>query len=191
MVKVGSTWIYAYEASRPDAKGTSAGTSTARACSKPGVLPWASVSQTQAAAACAAVKDSTGKAMRLCTTTEWAQACSLGVTGDVWSFASAPTSYSPLTCNGYDAGEGLAWATGNGATCYANQPGGKVFDLSGNVAEWTATSFSANGKTYFKIRGGAFDSFSAGMSCNFDFEAQTAAFQHPTVGFRCCADSAP
>ena len=56
---------------------------------------------------------------------------------------------------------------------------------------FSSTSFASNGKSYFKIRGGAWDSFSKATSCNFDFEVQQASFQQAALGFRCCADNAP
>ncbi len=55
MVKVGAFWVYTYEASRPDATDTNAGIDDVRSCSKPGVLPWTSISQVDAAKTCAAV----------------------------------------------------------------------------------------------------------------------------------------
>ena len=89
----------------------------------------------QAAAACAAIKDSTGAPLRLCAAAGWSTACGLGASGDVWSYAANPASYSASTCNGFDAQVNQAWATGSGASRYASQPAGKVFDLSAYVAE--------------------------------------------------------
>lgn len=50
----GTVYVYAYEASRPDATAAGQGTSTARACARPGVMPWTNVSYPEAAAACQA-----------------------------------------------------------------------------------------------------------------------------------------
>jgi hypothetical protein len=191
MVKVGITYMFQYEASHPDASASAVGINTVHACSRSGVLPWAPVTETDAAAACAATKDSKGAAMRLCTATEWSTACSVGATGDVWAYAANPTTYQPDTCNGDDHGLAKAWTTGSGVSCYANQSAGKIFDMSGNVAEWTSTTVVSGSKTYFKIRGGAFDSLGPGMECNFDFEIAPATFQHSTVGFRCCSTNPP
>jgi hypothetical protein len=48
-----------------------------------------------------------------------------------------------------------------------------------------------NGTTYYKVRGGAYNNFSGGMACNFDFVIETASYQLGDLGFRCCADAAP
>ena len=61
--------IQQYEAARPDASSTSGGASTARVCSKPGVLPWTNLKQPQAKAACASI------GARLCTESEWQRMC--------------------------------------------------------------------------------------------------------------------
>ena len=62
-------WIYTYEASRPDATMSSAGTRSARSCSTSGRMPWASVAYADAEAACVAAGH------RLCTSAEWQAAC--------------------------------------------------------------------------------------------------------------------
>jgi formylglycine-generating enzyme required for sulfatase activity len=130
--------------------------------------------------------------MRLCTATEWSTACSLGnASSSVWSYATAPTTYVGATCNGADAAKGAPWASGSAAGCYANDANGKVYDLSGNVAEWTSSVVTYSGTNYFKVRGGSFGTPAAGMSCNFDFVIQTPAYLNVDLGFRCCADHAP
>jgi len=186
-------FIYAYEASRPDAMAGSVGQDGSRACANVGVLPWSTVTWTEAAAACAAVRDSTGAPMRLCSADEWQLACDVGVMPPtvVWAYASNPTGYQAATCNGADAAVGAPWPTGSGAACYAKDPGGNVFDLSGNVAEWTATAVSSGGGTDYKVRGGAYDNPANGTSCNFDFVVEAPTYEAPDVGFRCCADNAP
>jgi hypothetical protein len=192
MVKVGSVYVYTFEASRTDATAAATGSGATRACSKAGVQPWVSVSETQAAAACAAIKDSAGAPMRLCSATEWSNACSLGnASSSVWSYATNNTTYVGTTCNGADAGKTGPWASGSGASCYANQSLGKIYDLSGNVAEWTSTTVSYSGATYYKVRGGSYGTPASGLSCNFDFVIQTPGYLNVDLGFRCCADNAP
>src|SRR5207253_540042 len=78
-----------------------------------------------------------------------------------------------------------------GASCYANQAGGRLYDMSGNVAEWTSTQVVASGATYYKVRGGAYNNFSLGTNCNFDFTIEQPGYQFIDLGFRCCADHAP
>ncbi|HXU73273.1 MAG TPA: MopE-related protein [Polyangia bacterium] len=96
-----TVWVYAYEASRPDANAISPGSSSARACANPGVLPWANVTQTQAQNACAAIKNKAGTSIgRLCTAWEWQQTCNgnLATPGTDWSMTTV-TPYANLVCN--------------------------------------------------------------------------------------------
>jgi hypothetical protein len=200
MIKVNNVWVYQYEASHPDATGGSVGNNGTRACSNAAVLPWAPVTETAAAAACAAVLDSNGSPMRLCTAAEWQTACNLGnATNPIWSYAAGPTTYVGATCNGFDRGLGAAWATGSGAACYSNPANqmngttsaGKIYDLSGNLAEWTSTQVMANNKTYYQVKGGAFNNFANGINCDFSFTIEQPTYQFTDLGYRCCADHAP
>jgi hypothetical protein len=179
MIKVGQTWIYQYEASRPDGTLLDAGSGSSRACSVASRLPWTNVTQTQAAAACAAIKDSLGKSMRLCTKAEWQAACTVGSTSNpLWAYASNPTTYAP-------------WATGAGPLCRAVHTAGSIFDLSGNVAEWTSSVVNVQGQPYYSVLGGGYATLALGTQCYFDFVIQQPTFAYYDLGFRCCADSAP
>ena len=194
MVKVsGNVYMYPYEASRPDATNGAIGSANNRACAKAGVMPWAPVTWSQAAAACSAITDSQGKPMRLCdAVTEWTPACANGSNANpIWSYAVHPTTYSAGTCNGSDANVGAAWPTATGGNCYSPVGGGKVYDLSGNVAEWTNSTVVTNGSTYYKVRGGAYNNFATGINCDFDFTIELPSYQYNDLGFRCCADNAP
>jgi Notch-like protein len=192
MVKVGNVWVYAYEASRPDATALKVGVDTSRACSDANVQPWTPITEAAAAAACAAVKNSAGNPMRLCTAVEWSTACNLGNGAvPVWSYAAMNTVYQSMTCNGADRALGVPWAAGTGASCYANQGAGKIFDMSGNVSEWTSTTVAVNNKTYYKVRGGNFNTQATGTNCNFDFTIELPSYQLNDLGFRCCSDAAP
>jgi hypothetical protein len=199
----GTVYVYAYEASHPGATMGSTGSNSARACSVSGVLPWATVTEVQAAAACAAVKDSAGAPMRLCTAAEWQAACEgpAVATPPKWSLSRSPTTYVAQICN--DANEQAtpaSWATGapgamsaaTGAYCYTDWgASGRISDLSGNLAEWTSTTISSGGNTYFKVRGGSYLSPTGGTTCEFDFDIYPASFANQDVGFRCCADNPP
>jgi len=216
MIKVGaSLWVYAFEASRPDSSGAGAGTSNTMACSKFGTLPWTSVNESQAAAACAAVHDSAGNPMRLCTETEWQAICKDNVYSDSlnpqWAYAgtaAAPATYKQNLCNDSATSVGAPWTTGGGL---ATQPAysatnagpycasewtlspdrGYVWDMTGNVAEWTSTSVTSAGKTYYRVKGGSFLSLKEASTCEFSFVLDIATYANFDVGFRCCSTAAP
>jgi hypothetical protein len=202
MVRVSSsTWVYQYEASRLDATSSSPGGRSDRACSKPGVLPWAEVTQAQAAAACAAVLSSAGTPMRLCTAAEWQASCQ-GPSAATWSFSATPNTYLAQVCNDVNlsAATPAAWptgtvsatATGNNKFCYTDwASAGRLVDMSGNVAEWTSTPASTSGATLYDIRGGSFSSAPNATACAASADLAPADFASPTLGFRCCSDAAP
>ncbi|HEX4825432.1 MAG TPA: SUMF1/EgtB/PvdO family nonheme iron enzyme [Candidatus Polarisedimenticolaceae bacterium] len=194
-----TVYVYQYEASHPDATAGSTGASTARACSKPGVLPWSAVSETQAAAACAAIRDSANQPMRLCTAAEWQSACE-GPTGPAaskWSESVTPATYVSGVCNDWNRAGCQVWPTGsNGSSptnfCYTDWgAAGKLHDLSGNLGEWTSSTVTYNGTTYYRLRGGSYGSGNAGTTCETDVRWGLATFSSPDVGFRCCSDNAP
>jgi uncharacterized repeat protein (TIGR01451 family) len=180
--------IDAYEASRPDATASSGGIMSHRACSSPLVLPWSTVTQTQAAAACAAA----GK--RLCTAAEWQLACA-GNSGQRYPYGA---TYQPNACNGNDydpdcaaPDDDLAQVTGAAHGC-PSKPAQSAcvsefgaFDLSGNLKEWTSTAATPG---VFQVRGGGFDSPAGGLACDFTFVSMNSSFAFANLGFRCCQD---
>jgi hypothetical protein len=207
MVQVGSFWIYQYEASRPDAETTDV--DTTRACSRPGVLPWTSVNRAAAAAACAAVANSAGNPMRLCTESEWQTAClfnSSGTGTTKWSYSSGQTVYESGVCNDrglYPDPDDLlnlpqAWLTdrtrfdqsGAGKQCRTAGASG-IFNMSGNVAEWTSTSVVVLGSTYYRVRGGSYLTYAPMTACDKNFVLNLGTFQNHDLGFRCCSGAAP
>ncbi len=185
----GTVYMYAYEASRPDATSASAGRSGARACARPGVLPWNNVSHPEAAAACRAA----GK--RLCTDAEWQRACETAANPSCdYAFADTCNAAKPDICNTseYDgdpvnAGDqDLAVATGSLPMCYARwSDTDRIYDLTGNLREWTA----AAAPNQNPVRGGAYDSVLDGATCRFRFALFDDRFRYPNTGFRCCADA--
>jgi formylglycine-generating enzyme required for sulfatase activity len=69
-------------------------------------------------------------------------------------------------------------------TCNAEwAPAGRVYDLSGNVREWTNTQRVPG---QWEIRGGAYTTIEAGRACDFDFVVGDASFRFENTGFRCC-----
>ncbi|MGK0361029.1 MAG: hypothetical protein ACI9U2_003347 [Bradymonadia bacterium] len=176
--------IYTYEASRPGATPAIAGRDvddddasltflSGRACSRPGVLPWADVSWPEAEAACQIAGG------RLCTGDEWSAACGVG-------YPYGPT-FDAQACNGggYDVDldadgvqDGLLH-TGRLDRCER----GGVFDLSGNLKEWTAEQQDG----LRLVRGGGYESnVPAGLACDQRNDLKAEGFRHPGIGFRCC-----
>lgn len=109
--------------------------------------------------------------------------------GNKWAFAANPNTYVGSTCNGddYDTDSVLAGdqddilTTGNRPSCYS-QIGNDVFDMSGNVKEWTLAH--APGEN--PIRGGASNNTGEGISCPLNFTLADDSFFFPNIGFRCC-----
>jgi hypothetical protein len=131
--------------------------------------PWVYVTQAQASAACSAA----GK--RLCSATEWQEACS-GPWGYSYPYGNSYESYS---CNGTDYGAGEVLPTGQLSDCEGGYAG--IFDMSGNAMEWTADCASGS----CLIAGGcAWDQYDL-ITC-VRFSEYLATFNQYHVGFRCC-----
>jgi hypothetical protein len=180
-------WIYRYEASRPDATGLGSGASAARACSRAGVVPWANVTFDEAAAACAAV----GK--RLCAPDEWLAACE-GASLNLYPYGG---SYLGATCNGVDH-DGIPGGTDDDVLLPAGDLAGCVsedgaYDLSGNLREWTddQTGVTTGGDPIYVVRGGEYHTPAPGLTCDFTLSQAVSTVVLPTIGFRCCSDTAP
>jgi hypothetical protein len=182
----GTRWIFQYEASRPNATASAPGTGTAvAACSRAGVIPWSTVTPAQAAAACTAI------GARLCTEAEWQRACETSSgTACRYSYGASCGTYAGATCNGrdYSGGSDAVIATGAAASCYANwgSATARVFDMSGNLQEWTAPRGGVN-----PMRGGSFNDIAGGLTCQYSFEVGGASVAVPNTGFRCCRDTMP
>ncbi len=209
-------YIYKYESSRVDADATSQGTSTVRACSRPqngtgvAVLPWSSVNWNQANAACRAA------GMRLCkiarvggaiVSDEWGFACQAGQTCESGLYPYG-CAYNAAACNGSDMNLGHAVACGSLSSCVTvgdldqSSSTDQVFDLSGNLAEWTddrrdilnttgSPAGAGSDTSIYTTRGGAFDSFFPGMACDFAGTQVHPSFSFPDTGFRCCSSCPP
>jgi MYXO-CTERM domain-containing protein len=203
LVNVGSNVLMmAYEASRPDATATNAGTQTQKPCSASGRLPWANVTWGEAEAACCALNSNGqcqagNKGWRLCDSSTWASACK-GPGTCTWAYTAqcahaANVSTYQNTCLGAEGSNLVtcsdsspcATTTGSSsfAQCAAVTSGGNVFDLSGNLKEWT---FTSQGTNIYEQRGGSYNNLEPGRACDFNFTVGSTAFRFPTTGFRCC-----
>jgi len=201
--------MMAYEASRPDATQSSVGSRTTRPCSAPNRLPWADVTWQEANTACCALNasgecENNESGWRLCDADTWEDGCAAASGTCDWSYSNdaicahdpAVTTHTKL-CLGAEAaadpsidlmcsGDATQCATYSGRfeECYADWgDGDRLFDLSGNVREWTHTEISAQ---VHAIRGGGYTNFEAARSCTFDFNAGDETFHFPSTGFRCC-----
>jgi formylglycine-generating enzyme required for sulfatase activity len=197
MVKIANQnlWVYTYEASRPDATSLDQGFDTTRSCSKANVLPWTSVSQLEAKAVCESLPTSVANTkMRLCSEAEWQTACLAGQSGNTptWSFSTTPTVYDDQVCNDAAAAKNAPWATAfNNGQSQRCRTSTQIWDMSGNVAEWTGTCLTVLGKQYCRVRGGSFLSQGPAAACGFSFVLNVPSFANFDLGFRCCSSAAP
>jgi hypothetical protein len=181
-------YIDRYEASRPDATFVSQGLSDARTCSNPGVLPWRGVTLTAARAACAA------SGRRLCTAAEYLAACA-GASGASYpygdDFDGAACNAEPFDGVAGGADDDVLMPTGDSslALCVSAD---QVYDLSGNLKEWTEdiTGQTPDGTDIAVLRGGAYDTPAPGATCDFRSSRAAVNTVLPTIGFRCCSDTA-
>jgi hypothetical protein len=111
---------------------------------------------------------------KLCTQEQWSLACG-GAYG--WKYPYGGV-YEPRACNTRDT---TVYASGTKPECrgYFN-----IFDMSGNLAEWTDTRSQRN-PDFFTVMGGFWESGPAGdcSSARYSYFPQN---RHNPVGFRCC-----
>ncbi len=160
---LGNVCIDAYEASEGEGGAAQSGA---------GEIPWASVLPDAAAAACQAA----GK--RLCAAEEWIAACQ-GPDGHVYPYVDA---YDAHRCNGERHEVWGTVRTGNMQDCEGGYPG--LFDMSGNIAEWTASACTGDECV---VRGGC---WGCGQGADADRCDSVNAFPvgetNAGRGFRCC-----
>lgn len=196
LVDLGAVRIMQYEASRPDATASSPGSAGGLACSKSNVVPWTNVTWDEASAACCAlnVSGSCGPTgFRLCEAADWENACKGPLGTCTHSYSSSCAASNTTACNGeeYDCNtsstgdQDCLFSTGSSTFpgCRTVWSGGSVYDLSGNVKEWTNTS---RGSDLHELRGGGYSNIEAGRTCDFDYTVGDSEFAFPNTGFRCC-----
>ncbi|MBI5416992.1 SUMF1/EgtB/PvdO family nonheme iron enzyme [Candidatus Poribacteria bacterium] len=132
-----------------------------------GAYPLVNVSWDAAQALCS----QQGK--RLCTSEEWELACS-GPNHLVYPYGN---EYSPHKCRTSMRWEKGPAPAGTYAECVSDFG---VYDMSGNVWEWT----DKPGSIYY---GGFWDSGNEDSHCNSKFGLNPTLFYHD-LGFRCCKD---
>ena len=140
--------------------------------------PQPCIDMCDAAAYCKAV------GRRLCSDTEWTNACSSNGAYD----AGYGTSLVFGTCNDYTAGTTTTVPVSSETGCQAPASSGfaGVFDMIGNLAEWVDNCSPSDGATdTCKPRGLSFGSGAAAPTCSQSTYAKRSAV-NDNVGFRCC-----
>ena len=113
---------------------------------------------------------------RLCTTEEWSLACGGAYS---WKYPYGD-DYEPKACV---TGDTAANPSGKYSECRGYFG---VFDMSGNLAEWTSTR-SAKNRDFYNVMGGFWESGpqSRCFSPRYSYFPQN---RHNPVGFRCCKE---
>ena len=116
------------------------------------------------------------KGKRLCTSDEWTLACT-GPYG--WKYPYG-NKYEIRACVSNDT---IARPSGSKPECRGYF---EVFDMSGNLAEWTNTK-SQNNPQFYNVKGGfwASGTKSGCFDVHYSYYPQN---KHNSVGFRCCKD---
>jgi formylglycine-generating enzyme len=112
-------------------------------------------------------------------TNEWYRACS---GGGLTNYPYA-VGYNPSACNTVDANWEQLTNVGSLATCQGGYPG--IFDMSGNVWEWTN---ACNGNDECRRRGGSLYSNAVNARCGID-SVRPRNYRADSQGFRCCASN--
>lgn len=115
---------------------------------------------------------------------QWSRACTGGQLGDRWPYGAA---YDAMRCNTSDnADAGMKTLPGGSLPACVGSVAG-LYDLSGNVAEWTDVCSGNRLNDTCLARGGAFDvgSYVSGCSNTMSITRQDYS---KAIGFRCCRD---
>jgi formylglycine-generating enzyme required for sulfatase activity len=115
---------------------------------------------------------------RLCTEEEWEKACK-GPSGRRYPYGA---SWDASRCNTEDA-EGADREVAGSGTFRRCRSGYNVFDLGGNVAEWTSTKRGSG----YVVKGGSSDRPGYDSRCAAR-KTRSPGSRRDNIGFRCCAD---
>jgi eukaryotic-like serine/threonine-protein kinase len=111
-------------------------------------MPWTNMRYMDASNACTAI------GARLCSENDFLTACRGTGGACTWAWQTDCNAYSTTACNTSDRTDpDVVLATGALSTCYSSTSGGQVFDLSGNVKEFTAARVSGA----IPLRGGSYN----------------------------------
>jgi len=167
--------IDAYEASRGESD---------EAVSGPGAEPWEGLEPAEAEDACeraeVVVPERETLRKRLCCLSEWQAACD---GENDWPYPYNE-EYDAGACNGADRTT-VVLPTGNLDTCEGAFTG--LFDMSGNVREWTSVCDEERGHAYV---GGSFEDPQYYLGCHDEdrrlWPNPSEEAIPPHIGFRCC-----
>jgi formylglycine-generating enzyme required for sulfatase activity len=117
-------------------------------------------------------------------TSWWFAACSSGGAQDY----PYGVDSDPLTCNTsdnptYGCGSGCQLSPTNQENACKTPAG--IFDLVGNVIEWTAECSAASASAECYLRGGNVSKATAGLTCSV-IDSAPRTTRAPYFGFRCC-----
>lgn len=115
---------------------------------------------------------------------EWYNACSKGGTQ---TYPYPGSSYQPNACNGNEHGVIATLPVGSLSGCEGGYPG--IYDMSGNVYEWTGECDGSTGSGDTCIDpGGSYYTSQTAMTCVATFGKSPRNYIQSAQGFRCCAD---
>ncbi|MBI2375631.1 MAG: SUMF1/EgtB/PvdO family nonheme iron enzyme [Deltaproteobacteria bacterium] len=117
---------------------------------------------------------------RLCSEEEWEKACK-GTSGTRFPYGN---QWDPASCNTEDE-DGQDRELAKSGTFKTCRSGFNVFDLSGNVAEWTSTKWASGGG--YVVKGGSSDRPGYDARCAAR-KKQKPDYKADHLGFRCCDD---
>jgi formylglycine-generating enzyme required for sulfatase activity len=112
----------------------------------------------------------------LCTTKEWTFACQGGKNRN-YPYGN---KYEPMACNTRDT---TVYKSGSFPECRGYF---EVYDMSGNLAEWTDTRSSKN-SDFYNVMGGFWKSGSQSSCTKARYSYYPQNYHNP-VGFRCCKE---
>ncbi len=95
--------------------------------------------------------------------------------------------YRAEYCNGYDFGTLGPEAPAHLSDCEGGVSG--LYDMSGNLIEWTGVCRGDGKQAFCVLRGGSFSNDAEVLACDYDFGRDNLRdISNELIGFRCCRD---
>jgi len=115
---------------------------------------------------------------------EWQRACS---SNGIHAYPYGD-DYESMACNGLDFGKRRPTNVALLPTCRVGSL--DLFDMSGNLIEWTGVCEGTHGEdTSCRLRGGSYANPADVLRCDYDFGADDPrSMANELIGFRCCKD---